>query len=91
MSTNEITAKVRRMKKLQAKAQELTDEITQIQNDLKALMIAQDAEELKAGEYKIRYVAVTSSRFDSKSFKEMYSALYQQFLKPSTTKRFSVA
>ena len=91
MSTNEITAKVKRMKKLQAKAQDLNDEISAIQDELKALMTEQKAEELKAGEYKIRYVAITSSRFDSKSFKESYSALYEQFLKPSVTKRFSVA
>ena len=51
MSTTEITAKVRRMKKLQAKADELNAEITAIQDELKALMIEKDTEEMKAGEY----------------------------------------
>jgi len=91
MSTNEITAKVRRMKKLQAKAAELDAEIKAIQNDLKAEMQAQGAEELRAGEYRIRYTTVTSSRFDTTAFKNLYSALYQQFTKQTTSRRFTVA
>lgn len=41
MSTTEITTKIRRMKKLQAKADELNAEITAIQDELKAMMTAQ--------------------------------------------------
>lgn len=91
MSTTEITAKVRRMKKLQSKAEELNAEITAIQDEIKAVMLEQGTEEMKAGEYKIRYALITSSRFDSKSFKAAYSALYEQFTKTSTSRRFSVA
>ena len=91
MSTNEITTKVRRMKRLQAKADELNAEIAAIQDELKAVMIEQDAEEMKAGEYKIRYAVITSNRFDSKAFRATYDALYQQFVKPTTSRRFSVA
>lgn len=91
MSTNEITTKVRRMKRLQAKAEELNAEISAIQNELKAVMIEQGTEEMKAGEYKIRYTAITSSRFDSKAFRAAYDALYQQFVKQTTSRRFSVA
>lgn len=91
MSTTEITTKVRRMKKLQAKAEELSDEIAAIQDELKAIMTEQGTDELKAGMYRIRYALITSSRFDSKAFRASYSALYEQFLKPSTTRRFTVA
>ena len=91
MSTNEITAKVRKMKRLQAKADELNDEIKAIQDEIKAEMLTMGADELKAGEFKIRYAAVTSNRFDTASFKKMYAALYQQFTKPTTSRRFLVA
>ncbi len=91
MSTNEITAKVRKMKKLQAKAAELDAEIKAIQDEIKAEMLTLGADELKAGEFKIRYAAVTSNRFDTASFKKMYAALYQQFTKPTTSRRFLVA
>ena len=91
MNTNEITTKVRKMKRLQARAEQLQAEIAAIQDEIKAVMTEQGAEELTAGEYKIRYSVITSNRFDSKAFKTAYSALYEQFTKTSTTRRFSVA
>ena len=91
MSTNEITTKIRRMKRLQAKVDDLNTEISAIQDDLKAYLTAQGTEELKAGEYRIRYAAITSNRFDSKAFRAAYDALYQQFVKPTITHRFTVA
>ena len=91
MSTKDITAKVRRLKRLQAKADELQNEINAIQDELKAELTAQNAEELNAGEYKIRFTTVTSNRFDSKSFKALYSELYKQFTKQTTSRRFTIA
>lgn len=91
MSNTEITAKVRRMKRLQAKAEELNAEITAIQDEIKTVMLEQDTEELRAGEFKIRYALITSNRFDSKAFKATYAALYEQFTKQTTSRRFSVA
>lgn len=91
MSNTEITAKVRRMKRLQAKAEQLKDEITAIQDEIKAVMLEQDTEELRAGGFKIRYALITSNRFDSKAFKATYAALYEQFTKQTTSRRFSVA
>lgn len=91
MTTTEITSKIRRMKRLQAKAEQLQAEIIAIQDEIKATMTEQGAEELSAGEYKIRYALITSNRFDSKAFRASYDALYQQFVKPTTSRRFTVA
>ena len=91
MSTKDITAKVRRLKRLQAKADELQSEINTIQDELKAELTAQNTEELNAGEYKIRFTTVTSIRFDSKSFKALYSELYNQFTKQTSSRRFTIA
>ena len=44
MTTTEITTKVRRMKRLQAKAEQLQAEITAIQDEIKATMTEQGAE-----------------------------------------------
>ena len=91
MSTKDITAKVRRVKRLQAKADELQNEINAIQDELKAELTAQNAEELNAGEYKIRFTTVTSNQFDSKSFKALNTELYKQFTKQTTSRRFTIA
>ena len=79
MSANEITAKVRKIKRLQAKADELNAEIKAIQDEIKAEMLAQDTEELRAGDYKIRYAAVTSNRFDTAAFKKLHAKMYLVF------------
>lgn len=91
MSTNEITAKIRRMKRLQAKAQELEAEIKAIQNELKAELSAANVDEMTAGTFKFSYKEVTSNRFDTKAFKATYAELYKQFTKPTTSHRFLVA
>lgn len=91
MSTNELTAKVRKLKRLQTKAEELKEEITAIQDELKAEMTANDLQEMKAGVFKIRFVEVTSNRFDTTAFKKTHLDLYNQYVKQTTSRRFSVA
>lgn len=91
MSTNEMTAKVRKLKRLQSKAEELKDEITAIQDELKAELTSQGKEELRAGEYKIRFTEVISNRFDTTSFKKTHLDLYNQYIRQTTSHRFSVA
>ena len=91
MSTQEITSKVRKLKRLQTKAEEIQGEITAIQNELKALLTQQNTEEMNVGMFKIRFTTVVSNRFDSKAFKATHQDLYNQYTKQTTTKRFSVA
>jgi len=64
MSTHEIESKVRELKQLQALIDEATAEAEAIKDTIKAHM--GEAEELRAGEYKVTWKAVTSSRLDSK-------------------------
>lgn len=91
MSTNEITSKVHRLKKLQAKAADIETEIKAIQNELKSELIAADTDELKAGIFKISYKEVISNRFDSKAFKATHADLYKQYTKQASSRRFIVA
>lgn len=91
MSTNEMTAKVRELKELKALAEELAQEITAIEDAIKAELTARNAEEMTVDVYKIRWTRVTSSRFDTTSFKKAMPELYGQFTKQTTSRRFSVA
>lgn len=91
MSTQEITSKVRKLKRLQTKAEEIQGEITAIQNELKALLTQQNTEKMNVGVFKIRFTTVVSNRFDSKAFKATHQDLYNQYTRQTTTKRFSVA
>lgn len=91
MTTTEITAKVRKLKKLQSKAEELNAVIKAVQDEIKAEMEIRNAEELKAGGYKIRYAAVTSNRFDTAAFRKLHAKMYEKFLKQTTSRRFTIA
>ncbi len=91
MSANELTAKVRELKELQALIEEATAEVEAIKDELKAHMKAANTEEMTVDVFKLRYSTVTSSRFDSAAFKATHGELYRQYCRPSTTMRFSVA
>ncbi len=91
MSINEMTAKVRELKELKAMAEELAAEISSIEDSIKAEMTSQGVEEMTVDVFKVRYKTVKSNRFDSTAFKATHSDLYNQYLKQTETRRFSVA
>ena len=72
-------------------AEELAQEITAIEDAIKAELTARNAEEMTVDVYKIRWTKVTSSRFDTTSFKKAMPELYGQFTKTSESRRFSIA
>lgn len=89
MSTSEIESKVRELRQLQALIEEAQAEAEAIKDQLKAHM--GHSEELKAGEYRITWKPVTSSRLDSKALKAAAPELVERFTKTTTTRRFCVA
>lgn len=50
-----------------------------------------DAEELRAGEYKVTWKAVTSSRLDTAALKKALPDVASAFTRQTTTRRFCVA
>ena len=88
MSANEIQTKARELKELKLMQEELSAEISAIEDALKAAM--GDQEELVCGEYKLTYQTVTSSRFDSTRFKKDHADLAAAYTKATSYRRFSV-
>ena len=72
-------------------SEELNAEIESIKDELKQEMAARNTDEITTNEYKIRYTSVSSNRFDTTSFKSKYIDLYNQFIKTTTSKRFTIA
>ena len=89
MSINEIESKVRELRQLQALIEEAQSEAEAIRDTIKAHM--GDSEELRAGEYKVTWKAVTASRLDSKALKAALPEVVERFTKTTTTRRFCVA
>ena len=89
MSISEIESKVRELRQLQQLIEEAQAEAEAIKDQLKAHMGR--CEELRAGEYKITWKPVTSSRLDSKALKATAPELVERFTRTTTTRRFCVA
>lgn len=70
MSANELTSKVRELKELKAFAEQIADEITAIEDLIKAEMTERNTEEMTVDVFKIRWTRMTSSRFDTAAFKK---------------------
>ena len=89
MSINEIEAKARELRQLQALIEEAQAEAEAIKDAIKAAM--GDSESVQAGEYKITWKAVTSSRIDTTALKKALPDVAERFTKETTTRRFCVA
>ena len=89
MSINEIEAKARELRQRQALIEEAQAEAEAIKDALKAAM--GDSESIQAGEYKITWKAVTSSRIDTTALKKALPDVADRFTRETTTRRFCVA
>ena len=89
MSINEIEAKARELRQLQALIEEAQAEAEAIKDAIKAAM--GDSDSIQAGEYKITWKAVTSSRIDTTALKKALPDVAERFTKETTSRRFCVA
>lgn len=89
MSTTEITSKIKELRELQALIEEAQAEAETIKDTIKAQM--GDCEELRAGEYKITWEPVESSRIDIAALKKAMPQIAEAFTKTTTTRRFCIA
>ncbi len=91
MSTMDLLAKVRSLKELETLIAEAQAELDSIKDELKAEMTKRNTEELDVDVFKIRYKTVKSNRFDTTAFKSTHKELYDQYVKQTESRRFTVA
>ena len=91
MTDRTLKTKVNRLVEINAQIAELEKTANKLKDDITVEMDARVTDELQAGDNIIRWKLITSLRFDSKLFKEAHSALYEQYSKQSSTKRFTIA
>ena len=89
MSIQEIESKLRELHQLQALIDEAQAEAETIRDAIKAHM--GDSEELRAGEYKVTWKPIVTSRIDSKALKAALPDVAAQFMRQTTTRRFVLA
>jgi len=90
MSMREIESKARELRELKRLAEELSAEITAIEDEIKAHMLASEADTLTAGEYRISWKLVNSSRIDTAALKRALPEIALQFSKTTAVRRFLI-
>lgn len=88
MSNHELESKIRELRQLQALIDEAEQEAETIKDAIKAHM--GDSEELRAGEYKITWKPVTSSKLDTAALRKALPDVAERFTKAITVRRFCV-
>ena len=89
MSTTELEMKIRELRQLQQLIEEAQAEAEGIRDVIKAHM--GEREELLAGEYKVTWKPVTSSRMDTSALKKALPEIAERFMKSTTSRRFVLA
>lgn len=87
----DLLAKIRSLKELEKLISEAQEELDSIKDELKAEMTNRNTEELDVDIFKIRYKTVKSNRFDTTAFKITHKELYDQYVKQTESRRFTVA
>lgn len=91
MGERAIENRIKKMKALEEQKKELEAQISSLQEEIKKEMENKGLEEMKAGIFIVRFTNVLSNRFDTKSFKEKYDALYKEFTKQVANRRFTIS
>lgn len=89
MSINEMETKIRELRQIQALIDEAQAEAEAIKDTIKAAM--GDSESIQAGEYKVTWKPVTSSRLDAAALRKALPDVAERFTRTTTVRRFVVA
>lgn len=89
MSEQDIIRKVKLLREMQRMAEDAQAEAEALKDEIKAYMGS--SEELRAGEYKITWKIVESSRVDTKALTKAMPDVAAAFTRKSTIRRFVVA
>ena len=90
MSNNDIINTAKELAELKALRTELEDEISALEDKLKAEMSLRETDELSAGAYTIKWTEYTTMRFDASAFKKAEPELAAAYTKTATARRFSI-
>ena len=83
-----MESKVRELRSLQNLIEEAQAEAEAIKDAIKAAM--GDSESIQAGEYKVTWKAVTSSRLDAAALRKALPDVAERFTRETTVRRFLV-
>lgn len=86
----EFAAKIRQIKELEQQKKQTEEAISELKDEIKGFMDRNKTTELAVDVFTVHWSETTSERFDSKAFRKDNEELYAEYLRETTTKRFSI-
>lgn len=91
MSNTEIMSKINDLRELEELIEEAKAEAEKLKDEIKNEMLKQNTEEMTVGRYIVRWTSVLSNRFDTTAFKKIHGELYKAYVKPVSSRRFTIS
>lgn len=91
MTNRQIENRIKKLQEIEAQTAALEKEADAIRAEIKADMEAKGIDELQTKNFFIRWKEIVSNRLDSKALKAQMPDVYQMFVKPASSKRFTIA
>lgn len=90
LEEQKIISNIEQLKELEELIEEAKAEAEKIKDEIKMEMKKRETEEMVVGKYIVRWTEVLSNRFDTTNFKKMFPAVYKDFTKEVSSRRFSI-
>lgn len=90
MSPHDIIAKLQDLAELRRMADDINAEIEALQDVIKAHMEETATDTINAGQYKVTWKPVTSTRIDTTALRKDLPEVWQEYGKTTTTRRFNI-
>lgn len=90
MSNDELNSIVRELKELRTLHEKVSEEITALEDRIKAHMEQEEVTIITTADYQIRWVEIVSSRLDTAALKHDYPSLAQNYTNTTVTRRFTL-
>lgn len=91
MTERMIENRIKKLTELEEQITKLQEQADSIKGELKADLEKKGVDELKTKNFLIRWKEIVSSRLDSKALKTALPDVYNQFVKQTSSRRFTVA
>ena len=91
MNMIEISNNVKELRELARMKEEIENEISALQDMIKAVMTEQNTDEIQGTDFKVTWKLVTSNRIDTTALKKGMPEIAAQFTKASQSRRFVIA
>lgn len=91
MTERMIENRIKKLTELEEQITKLQEQADAIKGELKADLEKKGVDELKTKNFLIRWKEIVSSRLDSKALKAALPDVYNQFVKQTSSRRFTVA